>query len=288
MTPGTYCVPRNRQEWEAILRLADSLGLLWKPFEELVLGERFFDLYDAIAFVDNMKFIKPVSMSECSGEPFYAPDFLNNMYSQRDVREGKAKREAASKNYSSGFMDTSAKRKKFNAPRLTVQDPDPNTGTLDKAEKAGLEIYLNDLNSIMSADINKRLKNLEGAFDLHLQEYRNSKRTISVSDPEDGGATMTFSHRYIITDCSGATIAIDPKASPTNIPFEIALAYLKAGRNVARSTSSSTFVRFSGAWCIGAGLRQMCFGMGGGISEIGIYKPVQDDLAATDWMVLPE
>ena len=136
--------------------------------------------------------------------------------------------------------------------------------------------------------VEARLENLEGAFGLHLQEHRNSKRTISVSDPEDGRATMTFSHRYIITDCSGATIAIDPKASPTNIPFEIALAYLKEGRKVARSTSSSTFVRFSGAWCIGAGLRQMCFGMGGNISEIGIYKPVQDDLAATDWMVLPE
>lgn len=145
--------------------------------------------------------------------------------------------------------------------------------------------------------VEARLENLEGAFGLHLQEHRNSKRTISVSDPEDtgekrfGSTTITFPSEIKITGeypTGKCMIAIDPKASPTNIPFEIALAYLKAGRNVARSTSSSTFVRFSGAWCIGAGLRQMCFGMGGGISEIGIYKPVQDDLAATDWMVLPE
>ena len=56
-----------------------------------------------------------------------------------------------------------------------VKESEGFDGIPDKAEKAGLEIYLNDLNSIMSADINKRLKNLEGAFDLHLQEYRKKR-----------------------------------------------------------------------------------------------------------------
>ena len=222
MTPGTYCVPRNRQEWEAILRLADSLGLLWKPFGST------FEGHGAIAFVDNMSFVKPVPTTECRGESLYSPEFMSVMYSERDMREGRIKREAASK--------------KFNVPRLTVE---------------------------------ARLENLEGAFGLHLQEHRNSKRTISVSDPEDtgekrfGSTTITFPPEVKITGgypTGKYMVAIDPKASPTNIPFEIALAYMKAGRKIARLRNDGNYTT--------------------SLDSVRILYHA--DYMATDWMVLPE
>ena len=261
MTPGTYCVPRNRQEWEAILRLADSLGLLWKPFEYLTLSDSTFNSYRAVAFVDNMRFVKPVPNTECKGESLYSPEFMNAMYLERDMREGKAKREAAAMNYSSGFMDIAERPKKFNVPRLTVE---------------------------------ARLKNLEKAFDLHLQEHRNPKRTISVSDPWEidlekfnGSTTITFPPEIKITGeypTGKYMVAIDPKASPTNIPFEIALAYLKAGRMVRRDKwEPSTRIEPRGPGAAG-GLRMIT----GASLDTGEALVSQANLLATDWMVLPE
>jgi len=255
MTPGTYCVPRNRQEWEAILRLADSLGLLWKPFEYLTLSDSTFNSYRAVAFVDNMRFVKPVPNTECKGESLYSPEFMNAMYLERDMREWKAKREAAAMNYSSGFMDIAERPKKFNVPRLTVE---------------------------------ARLKNLEKAFDLHLQEHRNPKRTISVSDPEDtgekrfGSTTITFPPEIKITGeypTGKYMVAIDPKSSPTNIPFEIALAYLKAGRRIRRGTwSRSRFITN----------KDGKIAPYVAINIESVYGPWEINLLATDWMVLPE
>ncbi len=173
-----------------------------------------------------MSFVKPVPTTECKGESLYSPEFMSVMYSERDMREGRIKKEAASK--------------KFNMPRLTVE---------------------------------ARLENLEGAFGLHLQEHWNSKRTISVSDPEDtgekrfGSTTITFPPEIKITGeypTGKYMVAIDPKASPTNIPFEIALAYLKAGRKARRPDSVAIF------------------------SEQSRRLIGRADYMATDWMVLPE
>lgn len=292
MTPGTYCVPRNRQEWEAILRLADSLGLLWKPFEYLTLSDSTFNSYRAVAFVDNMRFVKPVPNTECKGESLYSPEFMNVMYLERDMREEKINREAAAMNYSSGFMDIAERPKKFNVPRLTVE---------------------------------ARLKNLEKAFDLHLQEHRelleriasNEERSdrdhfrIDYCEPRNrivdelgfnpdsmtGPAhrtktvtpskklILTFSPEYVDADyANGATIVINPKASPTNIPFEIAIAYLKAGRKVRRDKwEPSTRVEPRGPGAAG-GLRMIT----GASLDTGEALVSQANLLATDWMVLPE
>ena len=188
-----------------------------------------------------MSFVKPVPTTECKGESLYSPEFMSVMYSERDMREGRIKKEAASK--------------KFNMPRLTVE---------------------------------ARLENLEGAFGLHLQEHWNSKRTISVSDPEDtgekrfGSTTITFPPEIKITGeypTGKYMVAIDPKSSPTNIPFEIALAYLKAGRRIRRGTwSRSRFITN----------KDGKIAPYVAINIESVYGPWEINLLATDWMVLPE
>ena len=284
MTPGTYCVPRNRQEWEAILRLADSLGLLWKPFKEIIMNKPFF-LDNRYVAITRSGDVAPQGRVAFLKDPNFMPikGFISALYDLEAENKGPEARGV--------FMDAMMGPKESRPIPETKQRPcgldkppiiDPETGIEYCHCGCGRQINKPKFN-VPRLTVEARLENLEGAFGLHLQEHRNSKRTISVSDPEDGRATMTFSHRYIITDCSGATIAIDPKASPTNIPFEIALSYLKAGRQVRRDKwDPCTRIEPRGPGAAG-GLRMIV-----GDTDTGEVLIQQANLLATDWMVLPE
>lgn len=79
-------------------------------------------------------------------------------------------------------------------------------------------------------------------------------------------------------------IHIDPKASPSDIPFSVALEYLKAGRIVTRSN-----------WQNRARVEPRSSGAVGGLRVIhaasldyGPFEPCLTDLLATNWMVLSE
>ena len=65
-------------------------------------------------------------------------------------------------------------------------------------------------------------------------------------------------------------IFFDPKASPTGIPFEVALAYKKAGRMICRAGREKWDTK-----------------------QYDRYRDIkgsfpEDDLLANDWMVIPE
>jgi len=293
MTPGTYCVPRNRQEWEAILRLADSLGLLWKPFKEIIMNKPFF-LDNRYVAITRSGDVAPQGRVAFLKDPNFMPikGFISALYDLEAENKGPEARGV--------FMDAMMGPKESRPIPETKQRPcsldkppivDPATGIEYCYCGCGRQINKPKLN-VPRLTVEARLENLEGAFDLHLQEHRNSKRTISVSDPEDtgekrfGSTTITFPPEVKITGgypTGKCMIAIDPKASPTNIPFEIALAYLKAGRKVRRDKwDPCTRIEPRGPGAAG-GLRMIV-----GDTDTGEVLIQQANLLATDWMVLPE
>jgi hypothetical protein len=75
------------------------------------------------------------------------------------------------------------------------------------------------------------------------------------------------------------SIAIDPKASPSGIPFSVALEYLKAGRRIRSAGAKADYFRMdaSGVYYH---------------NDSGVFREVDDismqGLLANDWMVLPE
>jgi len=74
-------------------------------------------------------------------------------------------------------------------------------------------------------------------------------------------------------------IIIDPTASPKNIPFSVALEYLKAGRRICRSQWEL------GACAVirpGKGIVYEC------TTYAERFKPENNDMLSTDWMVIPE
>jgi hypothetical protein len=80
------------------------------------------------------------------------------------------------------------------------------------------------------------------------------------------------------------SIGIDPKASPSGIPFSLALEFLKAGRTVTRSNwQNRARVEPRGAGAVG-GLRVIHAAS----LDYGPFEPCLNDLLATNWMVLTE
>ena len=81
-------------------------------------------------------------------------------------------------------------------------------------------------------------------------------------------------------------LRIDPNASPKDIPFSVALEYLKLGREIARPH-----------WCTPARRRVQPHGIGGvgGLRVItgasydeGPFHPDTAEMVANDWLVIPE
>ena len=307
MTPGTYCVPRNRQEWEAILRLAGSLGLLWKPFDELIFGEGVYKEAKAVVYGSGVAM--PTSVALCDGlTELYGPDFISEMYSERNRRDREADLKDAT-------MATHIRNEELVDAIKDLNDATAR-GPVNKGNKrwsdeghgaswgdeADCAVFLAD-------EPRKRLENLEKAFDLHLQEHRKKEfnkhypskigevyvsafesqlKTKEVNTPlVDPDAIQQQVGRMIRMNVTNTGpshhLAIDPKASPTGIPFEIALAYLKAGRKVRRDKwDPCTRIEPRGPGAAG-GLRMIV-----GDTDTGEVLIQQANLLATDWMVLPE
>lgn len=78
-------------------------------------------------------------------------------------------------------------------------------------------------------------------------------------------------------------IAIDPKASPSGIPFSVALEYLKAGRVVRRSSWPLNSISI-----FGGGFAFTSYAGNDRGASSAAYRPGSRDLLATDWMVVPE
>lgn len=81
-------------------------------------------------------------------------------------------------------------------------------------------------------------------------------------------------------------IAIDTDGSPRNIPFSVALEYLKAGRKIKRSSwrnTESKRIEARGNGAIG-GIEVIV----GASNYVCDFNPSCADMVACDWMVLPK
>lgn len=163
-------------------------------------------------------------------------------------------------------------------------------------------------NSIITplADLERQVRNLETALDRHMINTRDGMQRIQKSidatmryerhagettsaDPLKGttaagaGDQVTNDplEHYFMEDC--CCIMIDASKSPKNIPFEVALAYLKAGRKVRRNQPTAPW---SGHLHIDErGLLCHYDKVKGKDFSATIYP---DWLTATDWEVIPE
>lgn len=117
-----------------------------------------------------------------------------------------------------------------------------------------------------------RLMGLEQALNEHMVKEREKTKTAS-----DEGMTEAFG--------VGWNTIIDPKASPAGIPFEVALAYVKAGREVRRAKWQPNTLRVEPRGPGGVG--GLCMVYGASLVQ-GDFIPNLADLLANDWMVLPE
>lgn len=134
-------------------------------------------------------------------------------------------------------------------------------------------------------DVFARLSGLEKAPDEHLQEYRYHQHQphggIVTAPPEplqQERKAFMCGVEYL-EDGVNHLLYIDPKASPKGIPFEVALAYLKAGRRIRKpSFRAQWYWELRDGKIKDAASRSVCDG------DI----PFNTDLIGSDWEVIPE
>jgi hypothetical protein len=91
--------------------------------------------------------------------------------------------------------------------------------------------------------------------------------------------TLRLSDRRVGDDYA---LLFDPHASPSGVPFEVALLYLKQGRNAMR-LGQYYRIEPRGIGAVG-GLRKVA----GASNDLGPFDPTCADLCASDWCVLPK
>ena len=127
--------------------------------------------------------------------------------------------------------------------------------------------------------VNERLSKLEDAA---------TKQAVSVNDPSPTLWEIP-SHFKIQKRGDGfemTMMVFDPDASPPGIPFEVALMYLKAGRQVRRMNWVPSTLRVEPRGPGGVG--GLCMVYGASLVQ-GDFHPVSlEDLLATDWLVIPK
>lgn len=124
-------------------------------------------------------------------------------------------------------------------------------------------------------DQGKPLEPIAGNPALDMRECENVKRPFFVNPIED-----------IEAGNRGFILKIDPKASPKDIPFSVALEYLKIGREIARPhwrTPARRRVQPHGIGGVGG-----LYVITGASCNMGPFHPDAAEMVSTDWQVLPE
>jgi len=251
---GQWCKPRNEQEWKAILDLAGVLGVYAEPHDAL------YDNYPCVWSNGSGR------VSQCRNEPCHktclvsVPDFLAGMYATaKETNIAPAEAEADLR-----------RRLKFMEDTIASLDASPD-------ELVGVRQLRLQRSSLGITDINTRLSKLEAAFNEHLVKERENKSRIKRhrlflrNDPLIMKEVMKL---------SGWDMVIDTKASPKDIPFEVALAYLKAGRKVTQAHwDDDTYLTVEHGCIIVSTVRCRAFD-----SPDDAMKAI----LANDWLVLPE
>lgn len=150
-----------------------------------------------------------------------------------------------------------------------------------------------EVKSVLFDDILKRLTVLEEKKPLlvdmlsrigKLEERDDPKEIQRLMEAYSGGFMAEIQANA--TAGNGYLASIDPKASPKNIPFEVALMYMKAGRKVRMKDWRSAYISIdSGVMMFHRGydnhVERMCF------VDAPLSGPM-NSILATDWEVIPE
>jgi len=147
-----------------------------------------------------------------------------------------------------------------------------------------------DGSSMSCAQMSERLEKLEDVVSKEMAKVR--ERTIPWINADDLPSTTPCSPDPGVAHVAPSTmwnnigynIALDPKASPTGIPFSVALEYLKAGREVRRKSWSITTHRIQPHGPGGVGGMYV---IAGASVYVGDFQPALSDMLATDWEVVP-
>lgn len=159
-------------------------------------------------------------------------------------------------------------------------------------------------------EMQQRLERLEKVVSEHLGEHRAEEdrqeflkdrpatsSVLSEAEQRTGVADPLASGRFVVdlgnpevvgvvaSNGESWSTYIDPKASPTGIPFEAALVYLKAGREVRRphwNTPSRRRVQPQGIRGRGG-----LYVITGASYNEGEFKPDTSEMMALDWEVVP-
>jgi hypothetical protein len=120
----------------------------------------------------------------------------------------------------------------------------------------------------------QRIEGLEKALNEHMVKEREwSLRSETITDCMDRSKKDWMTMRW------------DPKASPAGIPFEVALAYMKSGREVRRAKWQPDTLRVEPRGPGGVGGLCMVYAAS---LVMGDFIPTLADMLANDWMVIPE
>lgn len=147
-----------------------------------------------------------------------------------------------------------------------------------------------DGSSMTCAKMCERLEKLEKALSEEMAKAR--ERTIPWINADDLPSTTPCSPDPGVAHVAPSTmwnnigynIALDPKDSPSGIPFSVALEYLKAGREVRRKGWAPSTRRVQPHGPGGVGGMQVISGASVYVSD---FQPALSDMLATDWEVVP-
>lgn len=312
---GTYCAPANVKEREAILALAESLGLGgWAPDRDggdYIFVGRLISNGEIRAVDRSVAAFKEQPRS--TWKRTNCLYFIAAMYRLAEKRKTSPKTQVADARRT---KDGQIQLLWEHLSRMESTLITEKTGVLARVDALERRKFLLDgalehgkhLDTV-NEETDKRISNLETALNEHMvgtkealsQRYLPEKlhgllialervacdhlmqsRSAGAGDQVTNDEQAPYSYQII---CGPGWVGpdINRKASPKNIPFEVALAYLKAGRKVRRTS-----------WLETLRVEPRNGGIGGleMISQAslnrGSFEPKQPDMMATDWEVVPE
>jgi hypothetical protein len=258
LKPGMWC-RTSPEERSAILALAKALEV--GGFED-----RSLSICPNIGVVSVGKTSVEATAWIEKGEPGYPkvsiPDFIAAMYAE-------------------------AERRKENkgAPRMFTYDGnkwvDPLaalTRRVEELERAEKDQHQRLFEKMMNGAVTPEF--VRECADRHFSRLKESKPLVDPAIIErQVGVILRLKS---VSNGNDHHCYIDPDASPSGVPFEVALMYLKQGRNAMRLGQYHR-IEPRGIGAVG-GLRKVA----GASHDIGPFDPSCADMCASDWCVLPK
>lgn len=266
LTPGTWCKPKDEKEWRAVLDLAKSLGLAVN--DKGVTGYTICPMVWSIGYdgasrgLISMRTEPPGGNgSNLSDHPTPVPDFIAAMYALAEERKGEtAKCGCPADDYISGPVHMQRLTQELRPVFASQGDMLRAFKRLTKLEQA--------LNDHM---VKEREKELAGARAQKFWRELGGNPLIS-QDEVNAQIDRIFSIKSV-SKGDDHVLGINPKASPKDIPFSVALEYAKMGRYIKRDIWEGFLVQKDGAFFTQRGAP---------------YNISSDCIMENDWMVLPE